>query len=139
MIDTETLYYGDMPKDREITKSRTAEYTYTFSGWTPEVSEVTGDITYKAEFNKTKNSYLILFINTGGIVLANPILEYGVMPEYTGEIPPLHTTEYTYTFSGWEPELTRVTQEAAYNAVYTQTKNQYEVIFKNWDGTVIQS
>ena len=61
------------------------------------------------------------------------------MPEYTGEIPPLHTAEYTYTFSGWEPELTGVTQYAVYNAVYTQTKNQYEVIFKNWDGTVIQS
>ena len=43
VIDTTTVEYGVVPTHADATKATTAEYTYTFAGWTPEIVAVTGD------------------------------------------------------------------------------------------------
>jgi hypothetical protein len=63
---------------------------------------------------------------------------YGEVPAYTGETPTrVGDAEHTYTFSGWTPEITAVSGDAAYTAVFTDTINTYTVTWKNWDGTVL--
>ena len=53
---SETLAYGVTPTKADPVKASTAEWIYTFTGWTPEVATVTGDATYTAQFSKTPNT-----------------------------------------------------------------------------------
>ena len=50
VIDTTTVEYGNVPTHEDASKPATAEFTYTFAGWTPELTAVTGEATYKATF-----------------------------------------------------------------------------------------
>ena len=44
------------------------------------------------------------------------------MPQYTGSTPARpDDEEYTYTFSGWTPQIVAVTADATYTANYTAT------------------
>lgn len=138
----ENVAYGTVPTyDGETpTKTGDAQYTYTFTGWDPVVSAVTGDITYKAIYTQTVNQYAITWKNWDGAELKTEQVAYGEVPTYTGETPTrAGDAEHTYTFSGWTPEIQPVTGEAEYIAVFTDTINTYTVIWKNWDGTVLET
>ena len=51
---TEPVYSGAEP-----VKENTAQYTYTFSGWSPAVAAVTGPELYKAQFDAKVNRYTV--------------------------------------------------------------------------------
>ena len=108
-------YTGDTP-----TKSATAQYTYVFKGWSPAVSNVTGDATYTAVFDEIVNEYTVTWKN-GDTVLATDSLPYGDMPVYSGKTPVKEeTSRYTYSFNGWTPEITDVTGNVTYTAVFDE-------------------
>ena len=127
-------YNGETP-----TKAGDAQYSYTFSGWTPEVAAVTGDITYKAVYTQTVNQYTVTWKNWDGYVLQSGTVAYGETPVYTGEQPSREgDAEHTYTFAGWTPEITTVTGDAEYTATFTEGVSSYTVIWQNWDGTELE-
>ena len=135
-LDKETYNYGTTPiyKGSEPTRPATAENTFTFSGWSPAIAAVTGDITYKAQFNSTGQTYTVTWKMDDGSVLATETYAYGDLPNYTDPVKPA-TAQYEYTFKGWTPEVAAVSGDATYTAVFEETLRSYTVTWVNWDGT----
>ena len=120
-IETKTIHeYGVVPEfDGTPTKAATAQYTYTFAGWDPEVVAVTGDAVYTAVFESTVNQYTVTWINHDGLELDTDQVAYGSIPVYSGIAPTkAATAQYTYTFAGWDPEVVAVTGDAVYTATF---------------------
>ncbi len=141
-LQREELKYGDTPKYKGETpvKPADAQYTYTFSGWNPNVAAVTGPQTYTAQYTSTTNKYTIRFLNDNGDVLQSESLDYGATPEYKGSEPTKPATaQYTYAFAGWDKTITTVTEATDYTATYNSTVNKYEIKFVNYDGEELQS
>lgn len=56
VIDRTEVPKGTIPSHVVPTKDSTEEFSYTFSGWTPEIEAVTEDITYTAQFRAVSNT-----------------------------------------------------------------------------------
>ena len=137
----ENVEYGAEPEYNGETPTRaaTAQYTYTFNGWVPAVSSVTGDVTYTATFTETLNEYTVMWKN-GDTVIKSEKVDYGDTPVYSGETPTKEgNAQYSYTFKGWDPEIAEVTGDVTYTATFTETVNTYTVTWKNWDGAVLET
>lgn len=126
LIDETVVEYGVVPTHANPTKAATAEYTYTFTGWTPAVVSVTGNATYKATFSSTKNSYIIHWLNDDNSEIDQTTVEYGVVPTHANPTKAADV-QYTYTFTGWTPNVVAVTGETYYQAQFTPTLRQYTV------------
>lgn len=133
LINTTEVAYGVVPTHADPTKAATAEWTYTFAGWNTTPVAVTGDATYKATFNKTKNSYTITWLMDDDSQINTTTVEYGVIPTHADAVK-ANTAEWSYTFTGWTPTIVAVTGAATYKATFSQTKNQYNITFNNLDG-----
>ena len=121
IIDVTTVPYGELPAHDDAEKAADAQYTYTFDKWTPEIVEVTGDAEYTATYTATTNKYDVIWKDAEGKTIGQDSVEYGVVPEFTGEIPVIpDDTAYTYTFAGWTPEVTAVSGDAEYTATYAR-------------------
>ena len=119
--------YGQTPSCSETpTKMNTAENTYTFEGWAEANStevldplpNVTGEATYHPIFSETLNEYEITFLDEDGTELQSGKYEYGTTPSFNGTPTKPADDKFTYTFAGWTPELTKVTEDATYTAKF---------------------
>ncbi|MBR4766559.1 MAG: InlB B-repeat-containing protein [Clostridia bacterium] len=120
------VYTGETP-----TKEQSDQYVYTFGGWSPEITGVTGEATYTATFTQAPRKYEIKFLNEDGTELQKSDVAWGETPKYTGETPTkTATAEYTYEFKGWSPEISQVSGEATYTATYTETPVDYKLTWK---------
>ena len=141
-LQSEMVEYGVKPVYNGLTptKEATKQYTYTFAGWDSEMLEVAGDATYTATYDYKVNSYRIRFVDGDGKELQSSMVEYGVVPQYTGEEPARpKTAQYTWIFAGWDKSVVAVTDEETYKAVFSDKLNTYKIRFVDEDGTELQS
>lgn len=150
MITEGRYNYGDeISEPDDPVKEANDEWTYTFIGWEPEITLVTGPQTYIAQFDSVQNRYPVDFYNWDGeTLLYTDTLAYGVIPEYKGETPTRDMVDgIVYTWNGWEPELHAVVAgENRYIAKFTDETLEYTVIVINgkdtttntvtWGGTI---
>ena len=110
---TTPSYTGETP-----VRPNTAEYTYTFVGWTPAIVAVTGDATYTATFSSVVNVYTITVNAVNGQVLGGGEYQYGTTTDLTA-IP-----DEGYVFDQWSdgvkdnPRTITVTGDVEYTALF---------------------
>ena len=129
---------GSIVKPSTPTKAPTAEYTYVFKDWTPTITEVTANATYKASYTATKRKYTVTFINGDGTRSSGDV-EYGKTPNAPAVKLPGNNAQYSFSFGGWEPEIVPVTGTATYTAKVDRAVNMYTVSFLNYDNSSLQS
>ncbi len=142
VLKTDNVLENTMPKytGENPTKASTAQYTYTFNGWTPEIVAATKDATYTATYTETLRNYTITWKNGETTLETDNNVPYGETPSYNGATPTkAATAQYTYTFKGWDPEVTTVTGDATYTATFTETLRTYTITWKNDDGTTLET
>ena len=110
--------------------------------WQPAIAAVTGDATYTATWLEEKpTEYTISFVDYNGNMLQTGKVAVNTMPAYTGATPNAKpaTTEFTYEFSHWTPELAVATENVTYTAVYKEVEKTYTISYYKEDGTTLIS
>lgn len=116
------------------TKSSTAQHLYTFSGWSPAISAVTGNVTYTAQFTATVRKYTVKWYNYDGTLLETDTdVPYGTKPTYNGATPTKPSDDYyNYGFAGWSPSISEGIQgDKNFTAQFAQTDRYYTVRWVN--------
>ncbi len=136
--------YGSVPEYTAV-KEADPQYTYSFEGWSPAFTTVTGTATYTAQWSSTINTYTITWKNGETVLETDENQDYGTATAYNGTLPTKEADEnFAYTFRGWKSSLTGTTYangstpavggETTYEAQYSTTP-RYPVTFNNYDGT----
>ena len=76
-------------------------------------------------------AYTVTWLDEDGTLLERDEgVPRGTMPSYDGTEPSKSAAaEYTYIFAGWTPELSPVTEDAAYTATYNAAANVYTLTY----------
>lgn len=123
-----------------VANSESAEYKYSFTGWTKSAETVITDLCVTANFERVRRAYTVIWKNTDGTVLeTDEAVEYGTVPSYNGAIPEHpQSPDGLYVFEGaWSPDVTEVTGNAVYIARYTRNENLRQVTFYADDGETV--
>lgn len=78
--DTTYVAYGAMPAHDDGSKKADPQYTYTFIGWTPALTEVAGPAKYTAEFDSSLNQYTVTLPSGEGYTITtdqSTTVDYG--------------------------------------------------------------
>ncbi len=129
-LATDVVEYGEMPEYTGVlpTKEGTAEFSYEFDKWAPDVAAVTGEATYTATFKPIKNSYKVTFkyltaIDALPVTVEKTVL-YGTMfNDVVAELSNFNKSLFNetshQTFTRWNNIAATITGEATFEAVYS--------------------
>ena len=118
--------YGTPAEDISVpsnpVKTGNVQYSYIFTGWDKEISEVTEDVTYAAVFEKALNGYTVTFRVDGAEVSVTEY-DYGTAAEnIVVPADPVKTSEadITYIFTEWKgyADVTVVTGDLTFDALF---------------------
>ena len=145
----ENVEYGTMPEynGNMPTKPAEEDKSYNFIGWTPDVSNVVGNVEYTATFADETNKYSYTFYDENGTtILKSEIVDYDsqiIAPENPTKSA---DNTYTYSFDGWFTEKTggtkvtsfgKVTKDIKFYARYINNYINYIVKFLDYDNSEI--
>lgn len=134
-LESKEVEYGTKPAYTGSTpvKPSDNQYDYTFSGWTPVISNVTGAATYKATFTSTLRTFTVS-VTEGTISIISGNLVNG---KYThGSKIKITANEKTgYKFINWSGSSSSTQKEIEYtvtsNASFVANYRQLQIKFKS--------
>ena len=141
------VYEGETPT-KQGTESDGVITSYRFSGWDKQQTNIQESTTFTAQY-ETYTSYECKFVNYDGTLLYSMAVVPNGAASYKGESP-FHdfeigeknkdgtTNVVSYSFKGWDKNLTRITAPTTFTATYDSTSYAgYRVEFRNKDGSEI--
>ena len=152
VISTDNVEYGQTPS-KTWTKPNTAEWNYTFKGWSAtqggtvlsSLPAVTANATYFAVVDKQVQTvnYTITWKDDAGNLIETKTVGKGQVPAITWSKP--DTAEWKYTLKGWSAtqggevltSIPAATADATYFAVVQAEKQKYDITWKDDEGAVI--
>lgn len=124
-------------------KDPSAQYEYTFSGWTgyTDGMRLTGNISFTPEYSQTLRKYTYKFLDADGFEMDSKTATYGsviILPETNPE--KTKTAQYSYEFYGWEgySDGMRLTENVTFVPEYTSTINKYTYTFTDYLGIAVK-
>lgn len=130
------MVYKSIPAFQGATPTRPMDtyYTYTFVGWTPDITPVLNDIAYTAQFQQNDRKYVITFEDEDGSTIESQYCKMGDVPVC------YNMPEKDGMRLVWDPLIVAVTGEATYRATFTaEEKATYTITFIDYDGHTLQS
>ena len=141
------VYNGETPTKQE-TESDGVITSYRFSGWDKHLTNIQEPTTFTAQY-ETYTSYECKFVNYDGTLLYSMTVASNGAASYKGESPFRDfkieeknkdgtTNVVSYSFKGWDKDLTGITTPTTFTAIYDSTSYAgYRVEFRNKDGSEI--
>lgn len=129
-----TLEHGDTVLDKapDMGDYEDQGYTYTFTGWLPEITgetKVTGGAEYTARYDSDAPK-TVTFVDYDGSIILQKIVDYNSLIFPIAPIPQRADSGLnSYTFQCWSPALTdtdRAEKDVTYTAKYAR-KTQYAI------------
>ena len=129
------------PAPSNPTRTSTAQYDYTFVGWSTSTDSQTAqypaagptsgmeaDTVLYAAYSRTVRTYTVTWKNSNGTTLETDTnVPYGSTPQYNGATP-VNPVSGGGSFKGWTPAISSVTGNVTYTASYV---TMYDVKFYN--------
>lgn len=128
-----------------------AQYRYTFAGWSlsPDSDPNTlgalptmpdGDLAVYAVYFKTKQRYTVTVkLDKHDPSPTQTEYDYGEMPILPASPQKEMTRDTVYTFIGWSPSVSSVTQSITYTAQYMASARKYSITWNTPTGSVTRS
>ena len=133
--DEYIVTYGTMAEFLGTNPTREADidYTYDFTGWSPELAPVTSDVTYTATYEQKERKYTITFLQEGGVEIERQFLPHNAVP--VCENAP---TKVGHILT-WTPAISPVIKDQDYTATWLEElPDRWNVTFVNNAGYVLQ-
>ena len=103
---------------------------YTFKGWDKAFTAISADLEVTAQYSI--NKYAVVFKDYDGTILSEQEVEY-----LSAALAPADPTRTGYTFKGWDKAFDAVSADIEVTAQYDI--NKFTVVFKDYDGTVLET
>lgn len=142
--------------DGEVYKEETAEYgstiefpsnpvkkgnqenEYVFDKWDNSATTLLKDEVFNAVFTTQKKTYEYIFMDDDGTIIKEETAVYGSEIIYPENPTKEETDECVYTFKGWDLDVTILTEDVVFVAIYSSTIKQYTYKFVNDDGSILK-
>ncbi|MCD7918655.1 MAG: CotH kinase family protein [Clostridiales bacterium] len=127
---------ADVSSPGSPSRSSTAQYSYTFVGWSysmdatsadsDALTAVTADRTLYAAYSRTVRTYTVYFYNGSTLLQTVTGVAYGGSATYTGDTPVSEDDEEA-EFEGWSPSPTNITGNTTCYAQFSSSVEDAEI------------